>query len=220
MNKYLKVLKTLILTTYVFTSCTYKLGDTPSSNVTPECEWSGIIDVFYSDVKISYPWNQLSLYHQNQLGANSNYTDYSFKDVMFRQGDVPNNDYPSKLTVNAKITKGCIGTETRTYVSNSANIGVNSIKIPQPNVSGIGGEITVSFNTNLYNNTSGGIGGSYYYVLFEKTQQWDPFSNLNGTFVGVAKGFSFKSKSEADGYRKRLLLDEGVIYIDGDFQSI
>lgn len=200
-------------------SCTGFDPNKPSSS-TPECEWTGIIDVFYSDVKISYPWSQLSLYHQNQLGANSNYTDYSFIDVMFRQGDVPNNDYPAKLTVNAKITKGCIGTETRTYVSNSPNIGVSSIKIPQPNVSGIGGEITVSFNTNLYNNTSGGIGGSYYYILFEKTQQWDPFSTLNGTFVGIAKGFSFKSESQATAYRNRLILEDGLMYIDGNFQSI
>lgn len=218
MNKQKKLYIILILSISFLTSCDFKIGDLPPDTVEPACVWDEEISVFYTNVNISYPYNLLSVFHKNQLGSNPSYTDYSFRDVMLRNGDVLNSDIKPKVTISANITSGCIGTETRTYQNDSPNIGIGNIQIPQPNVSGIGGEINVTFNTAVYLGT--GTGGNYYYILFDKTDQWTPFSNLDGTFVGLKQGLSSKSDAEADGKRKRLVFEGGVVYKDGQNQTI
>lgn len=185
-----------------------------SAPITPSCTWDAEEAIFYSNVNISYPYSGLSIFHQNQLGGNANHRDFTFTDVMLRTGSAFNSDVEAKFTANAKITEGCVGEKSVTYLKDSPKILPQAILMPQPSEAFSKGDVTVTFNTDTYINENGG--GNYYYIKFEKTSQLVVGNPIDGTFVGKKFALSFKSETQAEAYRKRLVLEGGKVYKDGE----
>lgn len=198
----LKTLKILALLGVILLSNCKKIDF--SENTTPACEWTEEVSVTYNNVNIRYPQKGLSVFHENQLGTFL--VDITFTDVLQRTGDANNANEKAKPTANTKITKGCTGEKSVTFNKESGKILPFGFIIPQPNVAGISGELTVTFQTDSYWDPES---TGFYYVKFDKTTQYDPFATLDGNFMG--KKITLQRKTDGG-----IKYSPQSIYIDGD----